>query len=41
MVVEVADDRDAAALAFAATASGIALVGIGSAFWGIGHQYPG
>lgn len=29
------EDRDAAILTFAATASGIALLGIGSAFWGL------
>jgi benzoate membrane transport protein len=29
------EDRDAAILTFAATASGMALLGIGSAFWGL------
>ncbi len=31
----VAEDREAAVLTFAATASGVALFGIGSAFWGL------
>jgi benzoate membrane transport protein len=34
-MTEVPEDRDAAALTFAATASGMVLVGIGSAFWGL------
>jgi benzoate membrane transport protein len=34
-MVEVPEDRDAAALTFAVTASGMVLIGIGSAFWGL------
>jgi benzoate membrane transport protein len=30
-----AEDREAAVLTFAATASGMALFGVGSAFWGL------
>ena len=31
----VVEDREAAVLTFAATASGVALFGVGSAFWGL------
>jgi len=34
-MMSVAEDREAAVLTFAATASGVALFGIGSAFWGL------
>lgn len=34
-MMRVAEDREAAVLTFAATASGVALFGIGSAFWGL------
>jgi benzoate membrane transport protein len=34
-MMSVADDREAAVLTFAATASGVALLGVGSAFWGL------
>lgn len=34
-MLSVPDDREAAVLTFAATASGVALFGIGSAFWGL------
>lgn len=34
-MMSVAEDREAAVLTFAATASGVALFGVGSAFWGL------
>ena len=34
-MMNVAEDREAAVLTFAATASGLALFGVGSAFWGL------
>lgn len=34
-MVSVMEDREAAVLTFAATASGVALFGVGSAFWGL------
>ena len=34
-MMSVAEDREAAVLTFAATASGLALFGVGSAFWGL------
>ena len=34
-MLAVPDEREAAVLAFAATGSGLALFGIGSAFWGL------
>jgi benzoate membrane transport protein len=34
-MIGVAEDREAAVLTFAATASGVALFGVGSAFWGL------
>jgi len=34
-MMSVVEDREAAVLTFAATASGVALIGVGSAFWGL------
>ena len=34
-MTSVVEDREAAVLTFAATASGVALFGVGSAFWGL------
>ena len=34
-MMSVVEDRETAVLTFAATASGVALFGVGSAFWGL------
>jgi benzoate membrane transport protein len=34
-MLSVPDDREAAVLTFVTTASGVALIGIGAAFWGL------